>query len=255
MTTKTIRLSQILAAEKTIKSQGYGDFTKIHQTFQKAEPLTGISRTYQPRDTEGEQFPNESTQVQIRAKDVLKDAQSKLTELFDITASKDFANCEAKANIVVDSDTANPITIAENVPVTYLLWLEKQLTDLYTFAKNLPVLSPTEQWAWDNNQNCYRAEPSQSAKTKKIAKPFVKYEATKEHPAQVDVVTEDVMVGTWTTTKYSGALPAGDVESIRERVQKLQKAVKFAREEANGTAAPAHKMGEKVLGFIFNQSA
>jgi hypothetical protein len=248
---KKIKLNQILAIEKGLKSHGYGDFTKIHQSLQKTEPLSGISRTYKPIKEDGEKFPAEATQVQIRVKDVLKDAKGKLTELFDVVATKDFANCSAVADIVIDADTNEPQTIMKAVPVSHLLWLEKQLNDLYTFVKSIPTLPASEIWHWDDNQNCYATDPFQTSKSKKIPKPFVKYEATKEHPAQVEVITEDELVGYWTTVKFSSALPAKDVDSYKERVQKLQKAVKFAREQANAVDAEQVKIGEKILGFIF----
>ena len=51
--------------------------------------------------------------------------------------------------------------------------------------------------------------------------------------------------------KFSGALPAQRVNELLERVEKLQQAVKFAREEANNIEADEQKMGERVLGYIF----
>jgi hypothetical protein len=251
---KKIKLNQILAIEKGLKSHGYGDFTKIHQSLQKAEPLSGISRTYRPIKEDGEKFPSESTQVQIRVKDVIKDAQEKLTELFDVVATKDFANCNAIADIVVDADTEAPITLMKSVPVSHLLWLEKQLNDLYTFVKGIPVLASSEIWHWDDSQNCYSTNPFDTSKSKKVPHVLVKYEATKEHPAQVEVVNEDELVGYWTTVKFSGALPSRDIESFKERVQKLQKAVKFAREQANSVETEQIKIGEKILGFVFNNA-
>jgi len=67
----------------------------------------------------------------------------------------------------------------------------------------------------------------------------------------VEVYYEDVAIGYWTTVKFSGALPAKRVSEILDRVEKLQQAVKFAREEANGTQAVDRKVGEKVFGYLF----
>jgi hypothetical protein len=64
------------------------------------------------------------------------------------------------------------------------------------------------------------------------------------------MVTEDVIVGTWTNVKQSGAIKASDKEAMLERVQKLQKAVKFAREAANTVDAPDRNMGESLFDFI-----
>jgi hypothetical protein len=247
----TIKLNQILAIEKGLKSHGYGDFTKMHQGIQKEAAISGIARSYKPENDGDVVLPAESTQVQVRVKDVMKDVQLKLTELFDVVATKDFSNCEAKADIIIDADTDTPHALVSGVPVSYLLWLEKQLNDIYTFVKGFPTLSPTEEWKWSDGQNCYASLPAKTKLTKKISKAFVKYEATQFHPAQVDVIVEDEIVGFWTTIKFSGALPAKEVESMKNRVQQLQKAVKFAREQANSIEVTQVKLGEKILGFVF----
>jgi tetrahydromethanopterin S-methyltransferase subunit G len=51
--------------------------------------------------------------------------------------------------------------------------------------------------------------------------------------------------------KYSGAIPAKEVNEIVERIEKLQRAVKFAREEANRTTALQQEVGAKVLKYVF----
>lgn len=90
-----------------------------------------------------------------------------------------------------------------------------------------------------------------TVRSRKVLRNHVKAEATEHHPAQVDVYTEDVAVGTWTTTKFSGALPATRVRELRDRVVKLQQAVKFAREQANATAVTDAKAGDAVFGYLF----
>jgi hypothetical protein len=69
-------------------------------------------------------------------------------------------------------------------------------------------------------------------------------------PAQVEVYYEDVTVGFWRTIKFSGAMPAKRVNELLERVEKLQAAVKFAREEANGIEASEQKIGEKFFEYL-----
>jgi hypothetical protein len=51
--------------------------------------------------------------------------------------------------------------------------------------------------------------------------------------------------------KFSGALPAKRVNELLERVEKLQHAVKFAREEANNQEADEQKIGRSVLSYLF----
>jgi hypothetical protein len=65
------------------------------------------------------------------------------------------------------------------------------------------------------------------------------------------VYYEDVVVGYWRTVKFSGSLPASRVNELTERVEKLQQAVKFAREEANNLEVQDQKLGAKVFQYLF----
>jgi hypothetical protein len=240
------KLNQIIAVEKGVKSKSFADLTDAHHAVQKTAPLAGIARTYQPKDEEGEQLPAESTRVQVKAEEILRQVATTLTRLFDVTATKDWTNCEARADVVVEGRT-----IASAVPVSYLLFLEKQLVDLLTFVRKLPVLDAAESWVYDASADNFATEPAQTTRTKRIPRNHVKAEATEKHPAQVEVYYEDVVIGYWKTVKFSGALPAKRVNELVERVEKLQQAVKFAREEANATEVVDQKVGEKVFGYLF----
>jgi hypothetical protein len=240
------RLNQIIAIEKGTKTSSFQELTESHQLLQKPTLLSGISRTYRPRDEEGEQLPPESTKVQARADEVIQRTSATLTKLFDITATKDWANCTAKGDVIVDGTV-----LLKDVPATYLLFLEKQLVDLHTFVKKLPVLDNAESWEFDASADAFATEPVQTIKTKKVPRNHVKAEASEHHPAQVEVYYEDVIVGTWRTVKFSGALPARRVNDLLARVEKLQEAVKFAREEANNLEVDDQKIGGKFFQYLF----
>jgi hypothetical protein len=240
------QLNQIVALEKGVKSQAHADFTAATGQLQKAPLLAGISRTYKPKDDEGEQLPPESTRVQVRANEVLNDVQRVLTRLFDVILTKDTANCDAKASIVVDG-----ATLAADVPVTYLLFLEKQLADLQAFVAKLPVLDAAETWSFDEATDSYATSPAQTTRSKKVPRNHVKAEATDKHPAQVDVYFEDVLVGYWTTVKFSGALPQARISELKARVVKLSEAVKVARETANTAQVADQKIGDRLFGYLF----
>jgi hypothetical protein len=69
----------------------------------------------------------------------------------------------------------------------------------------------------------------------------------------VETYTEDVVVGYWTTVKFSGAVPAREKNEILQRVRKLQEAVKSAREEANALAVGVKKVGAPLLQHVFGK--
>jgi hypothetical protein len=240
------RLSQIIAVEKGVKSDTARNFTDLHQRVQKPQLLSGLSRTYQPRADDGDRLPPESTKVQVTADDVIASAAEALTRLFDVTCTKDHANTVAVGDVVVDGRA-----VLTSVPVTYLLFLEKQLTDLHTFVSKLPVLDPSEEWEWDDARGCHKTPQVQTVRSKKVPRNHVLSAPTEHHPAQVQVYTEDIPEGDWTTVKFSGALPASRVRTLLDRVGKLQHAVKFAREEANATEITDMKAGEKLFSYLF----
>lgn len=243
------KLNQIIAIEKDIASKSHRAITEAYQQLQKPAPLTGISRSYQPKDEEGEQLPSESTRVQIKGEQIVTEMFSSLAKLFDITATKDYANCEAKADIVVDG-----VAIVRQVPTTFLLFLEKKLVDVHTFIQKLPTLDPAEEWRKDISQDVWATIPVQTTRTKKVPRNHVKAEATDKHPAQVDVFHEDIVVGYWTTIKFSGAFPVAVVNQMLERVEKLREAVKFAREEANTIQVTQQDAGDRIIAYLSGTS-
>ena len=241
------KLNQIIAVLKGVKTRVYAKLSEDHKALQKDELFKGLSRKYTSREEGGEPLPEESKKVSFKAEEILSRTAEGLTELFDTTAAQDWGNCQAKASVVVDGEV-----LLEDVPVTYLLFLEKQLSDLLTFAQKLPVLDPSENWEWNAGQDLFATAPSFQTRTKKVTRFVTAYEATEHHPAQIKEVTEDLFVGTWQTLKYSSALPAKRVNQIVARVDKLQKAVKYAREQANGLEVDERKIGKKVFDFLFS---
>jgi hypothetical protein len=239
-------LSPVIAAEKKKKEKVAQELAKAQGVLGQASNLAGISRTYRPKIDGGDQYPPESTRVRNKVKPVLKDVQTALVELFDVIATKDWTNCVAKADVVVDGKP-----LIKGAPTTYLLFLEKQLAEILSFVKKIPTLDAAEDWHHDDSQDCYATEPTETVRTKKIPRNHVRAEATDKHPAQVDLYMEDVPEGYWKTIKYSGAIPAKELNEVTERIEKLQHAVLFAREEANKTEVIDQRPGKSVLAYIF----
>lgn len=240
------KLHQILAVEKGVKKTSNERITDAYHLLQKPAILSGIARTYRKIDDDGVDLPPESTKVQVSATNVLDDVRAEFERLWDVTATREWGNTEAKADVVIDG-----MTLIADAPATYLLWLERQLTDLHTLVSKLPTLDPSEEWEWSQEQDCYATKPSESRTTKKIPRVLVKYEATEQHPAQTEVFTEDVVVGFWQTTKFSGALPAQKVREMTDRVDRLKEAVRVARAAANGSDISDRRVASAALEYVF----
>jgi len=241
------KLNQIVAVEKGIKQRVYSEFSALHKKVQKEDLFTGVSKTYRKLNEEDEDYPAQRKKVKETVVDVLDQTASLLTELYDVTASKDYSNCVAHADVVVDGQV-----IIDKAPTPFLLFMEKQLSDLKTHLAKLPTLDDAEDWTEDPSTRLYKTQPSSTHRTKKIEKPIVLYDATDHHPAQTQLLSEDRVVGYWDTISFSGALPQADKAEYLKRMDKLIHAVKFAREEANSTEAIQKKVGEKVFKYLLS---
>lgn len=47
-------------------------------------------------------------------------------------------------------------TILEDAPVTYLMSLEHQLTEVLGFMRAPQLIDPAEDWVWDSTEACWR---------------------------------------------------------------------------------------------------
>jgi hypothetical protein len=242
------KLCQIIAIANGRKSHAASELTQIYHMLQKPELMAGISRVYRPKEEEGEQLPPEKKNAQFSVGAAIIRAKGALAELFDTLAAQDFANCEARADVVVDGKP-----LLHGIPVTHLLFLEKQLIDLGTLVGKLPTLDPAETWSYDPAIAMHRSEKTETTRTKKVPRNHVKAEATKEHPAQVEMYYEDTLAGYWSTTKFSGAIAVDERNEMLDRVRRLQDAVKIAREEANGIEAKNRSTSGPILGYIFGE--
>lgn len=239
------RLNQVVALENGAKGEAERARETAKAKLRLTDKMKGLTRSYEPRQENGEQLPPESTEVQLTVRSILADALPSMRRLFDLTATKERANQEAVADVVVDG-----LLRIEGLPVTVLLFLEKQLRELSVLVAGIPVLDPAEVWE-PHEPGIYRTRPRQTTRPQKIPKAFVKYEATKEHPAQVDVYTEDKVIGDWTKIEFSGAIQAADKAEMIERLRRLTAAVLVAREEANSIGVTDRELGEKVLDYLF----
>lgn len=243
-----MKLNQVLAIESNKKKHHHEEISKLHHAMQKEALVNGFHRVYTPKDEGGESLPPESQKVQFRYKDVVEQVCEKLTDLIDLTATKDWANCEARADVIVNGNT-----FLEGVPVPHLLFLEKQLDDLRTFVSKMVELDPGETWTWDENSGQFRSESEEQTKKMKKKRAIVLYDATTEHPAQTQLIDDEVIVGIWKRTKFSGAIPGPEKKKLLAKIQTLSEAMKFAREQANTADAEEKKIGKKVLGYIFEE--
>ena len=239
------RLNQIIAVVNGKKTETQKALTNLHRLCSSVEIFNGLSRKYRPLNDDDESFPDEGKSVQLNSESVLSDFRKILGSLMDVVATQDSCNCEARSDVVVDGKV-----ILQAIPVTYLLFLEKQLNDVHKFISSMPVLDIGDTWVKDDNRDLYVGSPYETNRTKKILQYKVMYEATEQHPAQIEKWNEDKVVGKWVSQKFSGAMPIKEKNLILERVKKLEDAVKFARESANMIEAINVNVSDDLFNYI-----
>lgn len=241
----TLKLHEAIAVRKGIKSRTYGIKTDLDKKIQKPDLFNGLTKEFKPLEDGGVVYPPDSKVVAENTHDILRRARAAFAEFFDIEATLDRGNQSAVSDVVVDGKV-----VIKDAPVTLLLSLEKEFNDLYTFVSDMPTLDVSKSWAKDPNSHLFRSETEITHKTKKVQKPVVLYPHTPEHPAQTQIVSDDVMEGFWHKTFISGAMPLPEKEILLERIDKLRQAIKRARARANDTEVEKQEIGDAIFAYI-----
>lgn len=241
------QLNQLIAVRNDVGNRQNRVVTDFYHGVQKSEPFNGMVRNYQPFvDAPENMVPSESVLVRNQVNKVLAGVNEAMARMWDLNASIDVTNTVAMAAVVLEDGT----TLTGLLPATHLLFLEKQLVDVRTIISKLPVLDPAFVWTFEDQTGLWSTEELKGLRTKKEKKVLVAYAATDKHPAQVATYDEDTPVGTWTTRKLSGAVPATTVAKMLARVDTVLMAVKKAREAANQTSV-VDAQSSPILEFIF----
>ena len=89
----TKRLNQVVALETPLKQRVEKKLAEFYKALQKPDLFEGHEKTYHPKDADGDNLPPDSRVVQQRVDGILEETTELLTELFDISATRDLANC------------------------------------------------------------------------------------------------------------------------------------------------------------------
>lgn len=243
----TVRLNQIIAVAAGRKANSVKELSEVYKIIQKNELFIGLERTYRPINQEDKDIPpGEKKLLQETASKSLNSIRNILVPMFDAVLTQDTGNTEAKSDIIIEGTT-----LVKDVPVTSLIFLEKQLVDIKTAISSLPILPPDKEWS-DYSNGVSRSNISITHRTKKVPRAIVKYPATSEHPAQTEMFTDDILVGFWDTISYSGGLSVERKSTLLDRVNSLIEAVKMAREAANSTIVEQVKVGDAIFDYILS---
>lgn len=225
------KLHQLLAVERDVKRTAIKMSEETIALFKnKAEHLKGVLRTYKKAFDDGPDFQPERKAMVTTVDDKLNYFIKRWKPYLDLVLQKEETNSSGNAiqELFVDNQSFGVYN------ATSLLALEKHVGVIIKVIQNIPTLDPTHEWGEAENGTFVSKYPEETQKTQKLTKPIVLYEATKEHPAQVEMTSYDVIAGIWTTTRTSGMISPKRKADMLERAEKLLRAVQSARSKANG---------------------
>jgi hypothetical protein len=97
-----------------------------------------------------------------------------------------------------------------------------------------PTLDASKVWTVGDTEYAWKLkEPVSSTKVEKYPVAFKLADATDKHPAQVEKIIEEKVVGRWTESRVSGELTAQQKADLMTCVDQLIDATAQARSRAN----------------------
>jgi len=244
------QLHQLLAVESSLKVNSKNLFFDETKTTleKKQDHFDGVVKIYASMEESGDQIPPEIKEIVTTVSDKLNYAKQAVVKALDAEVSKEETNSSgaAKAELKVGDKSFGTFS------ATGLMTLERNLETIRSVYKSIPTLDPTKKWIKDKNSgsNIYTTEEEVKFRTIKRNMPMELSKATDKHPAQVQVVTNDVQVGKYLTTYKSGRISTAQKSDILARIDELILAVKKARAEANQAQVVNIKIGGDLFDYI-----
>jgi hypothetical protein len=240
------KLFQHIASEPELKGACEKITAETLKVFKGADLFNGLTKNYVPKESDGDPLPPEKKELVTTVEKRLDWMRPFIEKMIDYEVTRDKTNTSAKADIRVGD-----VALAKDVPVTTLLSLEGRLKALRNVYDSMPTLDMSKRWELEaGTVDVFRHGPVLQYRTAKKTKVVVLHVPTKEHPAQVKDVVEDVMIGTFDTTYTSGAVMPGVKASLLGRIDRLIEAVKDARMRANEVQVEGVAIGEALFDFI-----
>jgi hypothetical protein len=225
-----------------------GELTNIQLIARKASFFNGFVRTYTPFQVEGDKevvYPEERQKVEQRVDELVVRAANLWTDIFNVTFTKDSANMEAKADVVVGETI-----LVKDAPISWILWADNRIQQVRTFFDTLPTLNEAETWEKDSVSAMWKSNSIKTIKTEKVTVPVIMYQHTDKHPAQVERVQKDVPIGQYEKQNFSSAISSERKRKILEKIDRIIVALKVARANANSLEVEKLSIAKPIFDYI-----
>lgn len=244
------KLHELLAVEGNLKGQAEKVRGDLAQTFEKKRHLFSKKIvTFKPDEEGAAAVTEEQSDLQSDVRKELEWIAGIWAQALDVSAQVAEANTKARADVTLDDGTF----LFRQLPATALLELEKRVSEVQGLVAAIPTLDPAKGFRIDPDEgkNIYRARDDVKHRTKKAQRALVLYPATPEHPAQTQLITEDVPMGTIVSQEWSGLITPSEKADMLERVETVRRAVKSARARANEVEIVPVSIGKDLFNFVF----
>ena len=240
------QLHEVLAILPSTKGTAQKIAGETLKTFKdKSQHFEGLLRKYDPLKEGDPGLPPETSPLVTTAGEKLAHFSESFAPWLDAEYQISSTNMQAAATVEIGG------LKIENVPSTFLMQLDKRLSDIRQIYDAAPTLDPKHEWhASDKGKGVFQAEDEIRNRTEKVPQHRVIVPPTPEHPAQVAQWTEDVVIGKITTRKWSGALSVEKKYEVLKRIDAVQKVVKRALSAANKVDHVGKKVAQKLFAFI-----
>ena len=226
------KLHELLAVEGQLKTQAQTTRNELRNTFEKKRHLFEEKVvTFQSTEEGGGITKEQQSDLQSKVQTELEWIAGIWSKAIDASYLVAQANTTAFANVILDDGTL----LLEKVPATGLLELEKRVSEIEELIKGIPTLDPAKGFTLDKDRGAhiYKARDVEKTRTRKTQRPLVLYPATPEHPAQTQIISEDVPIGKIVEQEWSGLITPAIKGDMIARAETVRRAVKQARQRAN----------------------
>jgi len=249
------KLHEVLAVEKTRSQAANKLLEETGNKFKKEQYFSGHIKTLRmladsPENQAIEEAAREEKALPTTVPETLEYLMDFWVKAEDVTFAKNKTNQYANADLFFRGSVLVP-----NVPVDELLGLETRLEQLRRVLDNMPTLDASKEWEPTNSgrKGEYVAVSDEfTSKTEKTMTPVVLYEATDKHPAQIERVTIDKVVGTFKRRFISGAATSKQKADAIAVLDELLVEAKQARQRANTVEISTDRIGKTISDLILN---
>jgi len=244
------KLHELLAVGGSVETQALKCAGDLKETFgKKHHLLTSRTTTLTYIELNKPPLTEEAVLLQTTVPKELAWIGGFFKTMINVDGQINDANTKAKANLILEDGT----TLAENVPATMLLELEKRVKLFMDVVAAAPTLDPAKGYKEDKDAGAdvWKAREITTESTIKEQVPLELSKATDKHPAQVQLVSKDVVIGTRLKQEWSSMITSARKAELLDRCERLIRAVKQARSRANDQIVDVTiKIGDTLIEHL-----